>query len=348
MTSSLPTPPICGQTEADANSGHATGAHGWDFHSPTDPRNCTLLIGLPINDADFLSDCALWPDRDFAARLSVRGKLKEEWTHLEGMLNELIDAAQSSGLIVIRQATKADFARAFTRGSEVIVLVAHWRGARLEGRDLLVDPEICATAIFNSTPIGFSPETLQELRLRVTKALDDTPTLHSAMERRSHFADRLNEHVVQGLPPLPGLIEPAKGERLIVGDLWLETLQRDVLDSCSAGTIVPGNRVELRDGLHAPSSLAELVPEPWTGLIDLSMCRSVILGQAIKQGRGDRGMIVRRGTVDPSITLVLMRRLFLELGTRPVNYASRSAELFVAASTFVREMVSGRTSSTRA
>jgi hypothetical protein len=301
-----------------------------------------LLIGLPINRSDFLGDYLRWPDQDYA-RSGVRGEEPEKaWAnfgaHLAQTVADLVEAANGSGIGVLPKATKADFAQAFVREAEVVILVTHWRGSRLDGRDLLCDPETCAAAISDSAPCGLASETIEELRLRVSAALDATSSRLPSPERRSHFADRLTEKLIRG-PPLPGLGELAGKEHVVVSDLWLETRHRDLLDLCANNTILPGNRVELRDGLHSPSSLAALVPEQWTGLIDLSMCRSVLLGDRIKQGRSDRGMIVRTNTVDPTFTLTLMKRLFIELGTGTVNYASRYSELFNAAQQIIREIV---------
>jgi hypothetical protein len=287
-----------------------------------------------------LSDYEKWPDQDYA-RWVARGEEPEEaWatfgTHFVEKVDELIEAANVSRIGVVPRATRADFAQAFASETEVVILVAHWRGSRLAGQDLLRNPETCAAAISHSAPSDLPWETMQEIRLRVSAALDDTSLKLPAPERRSRFADRLNKKVIRG-SPLPGVIEPAWGEHVVVSDLWLETRHRDVLDLCAKDTIVPGNRVELRDGLHSPSSLAALVPEQWAGLIDLGMCRSVVLGHRIKQGRSDRGMIVRINTVDPTFTLTLMRRLFFELRTGTINYALRYSELFNAARQIIRQ-----------
>jgi hypothetical protein len=317
-----------------------------DFRTETNPRKCMLLIGIPINRDDFLQDYRRWPDQDYASFVAAAagGEPEAAWTkdgaYLSQRVAELIEAANTSGIHVAARATKSDFTAPFAEGAEVVILVTHWRGSRVAGRDLLCDPEACAAAIFDSVPSTLSGETVQELHLRVSAALRDMPPGVPASERRHYFADQLTKHVISASEPLPGLFRSAaNSEHVVVSDLWLETRHRDALDLCAGGTILPGNRVELRDGLHSPSSLAALVPKQWSGLIDLSMCRSVILGDSIKQGRSDRGMIVRTKTCDPTFTLTLMRRLFIELGSSAHNYASRYSELFDAAQQIIQETV---------
>src|ERR1700738_548908 len=142
---------MCARTDAPTDADGRRAKRGWDFGTATNPRNSMVLAGLPINRSDFLGDYLRWPDQDYA-RSGVRGEEPEKaWAnfgaHLAQTVADLVEAANGSGIGVLPKATKADFAQAFVREAEVVILVTHWRGSRLDGRDLLCDPETCAAAI---------------------------------------------------------------------------------------------------------------------------------------------------------------------------------------------------------
>jgi hypothetical protein len=324
---------------------------GLNFHAATEPRRCAVLVGLPSSRSDFIADYHRWPEQDFARSSAAYLDPESAWDN-HGLvaaesLEKALDAARASGMHVFPAATIGDCGRAFSSEYDVVILITHWRGSRLVGRDLVAEPEDLLACVLASETGDVCAAAAEELRRRVSAALRDVPNNLSSLERRKDFAGALNNRVI--VPPseerltnqflLPGLIDIPAGEHLAIGDIWIETLHRDVLDICAAPAIIPGNKVELRDGLHSVAVLSAKVSNGWKGVADLTMCRSVILGHRLKDGRGDRGIIARAKTVDAVFALTVLKHLFRDIGHGNVNYAARYADLFAAAGKIIDEIV---------
>jgi hypothetical protein len=314
----------------------------WNLHDPTDPESCVLLNCLPVTCADYVKDYDLWPEYDFVRSVARDRSPESAWeahgADLAKLVGFLLETAGSSRMEVVSRANKSDFARAFSHACKVVIFVAHWRGSRLVGRDLLAEPEEVVALVNKADPPNIGRQTLETIRDRFSRALADIAQIRSANERQQHFASRLNEYIIQAPTILPGVLGLNTNELLVIGDIWLETLHRDILDTCSSPLVLPGNRVELGDGLHSTSSLIELIPDHWSGLIDLTMCRSAIFGHQIKRGRSDRGILFRNRTVDPMVALIILKSLLGDIGTCRFNYGARYIECFRAATDLVREI----------
>jgi hypothetical protein len=314
----------------------------WNLSDPTDPEACVLLNCLPITRADYVKDYARWPEYDFVRGAARDHSPESAWetygADLAQSVELLLETARSNRIMVASRAGKSDFAHAFSHGNKVVILVAHWRGSQLVGRDLLAEPEEVVALVDKADPPDVGRQTIEAIRGHFRSALVDSSNIRSTNERQQHFASRLNKYIVQAPGILPGLLGLNPNELLVIGDIWLETLHRNILDTCSQPLVVPGNRVELGDGLHSTSSLIELIPQSWGGLIDLTMCRSAIFGHQIKSGRSDRGILFRNKTVDPMVALIILKCLLEDIGTFRFNYGARYIECFRAATNLAREI----------
>ena len=267
---------------------------------------------------------------------------EESWDvdglELAQSLVALLDSARSSGIAAVSAATSADFINAFSAQKSVVIVLAHWKGARLRGRDILADPSDLVTSIAEVQSSRFSSETLRFVLHRCRTCLDEILHLANPVERREHFASRLNDLIVEEAHILPGLLPPEVERGLFVGDIWLEVWHRNVLDVCANAKIVPGNQIEMRDGLQNPSDLVRQIPTSWGGLVDLTMCHSVIFGHLLKMGKSDRGILTRNKAVDPVLALTILRRLMIDIGTAKYNYAARYLEMFRETSKLVQDL----------
>jgi hypothetical protein len=321
----------------------SSAEEAWDLTSPTRPDSCILLNCLPIDRTTYVRDFRAWPMFDFVRSASGEGSPEEAWTsngaELANLVVALIEAARSCEVRTVAAATKADFIEAFGGGKSVIIVLAHWKGSRLLGRDILADPSEVVASMAGVPLPNFSPATIDAVLGRCRVALGQVSHLVNAVERREDFASRLNDLIIQDPTPLPGLFPSELEEGLVVGDIWLETWHRNALDAMARSKIAPGNCIEFRDGLQNPVDLAQQVPASWKGLVDLTMCQSVILGHLIKMGRADRGILTRRKPLDAAIAVTILRRLIVDIGTGKYNYISRYLELFRETSKLVQHLV---------
>jgi hypothetical protein len=113
-------------------------------------------------------------------------------------------------------------------------------------------------------------------------------------------------------------------------DLLRRARNRDRVDGHFAGLIAPGNRIELSDGLHTAQAIIDRIPRRFAGLVDLTVCNSVLLGELIKRQRPDCLIVMNRETTELRVRAVLYRHQLRYLATDPSrNYIDVLAELRV-------------------
>jgi hypothetical protein len=311
-----------------------------DALGPTNPQDCILLVAMPTTREEFVSDYRAWPNKDFAMFSAGEDDPGDVWDrhgiYLSEAITKLAASAMQVGVQVVLRATANDFARAFAAERTTIALVAHWRGSRLRGRDVNCDPDDILTSPAWGRTSALQLEVIEEVARRVAAALRDLPKNHRS-ERAAHFASSLNKRVIRAEPLIHGLLRQSEAEHLVISDLWLETLHRDALDLCSGGQIFPGNRLELTDALYDAGAVSKFVPGTWSGTVDLGVCRSMLLGHRIKQGRMDRLVIGKQTTVDPSVTLMIMRCVIERLDGCS-NYAELYAQCFQQVTRYISEI----------
>jgi hypothetical protein len=294
----------------------------------TAPAHCALAIALPLDHDAFSADLAAGTSHDFSSS-TLRGTRPEvAWAKTGAPLAELcgglLQLAETLGVKVLREARLGDLAALF-RDHSVVTIVAHWRGALLVGADLRDEPSILLERIRAGTdPL------CRDLAERLTPALTDPvlarPTLN---DRRSAFAQLVNGTVIRSGRPLPGCVAPVpNGVMVAIDDLTLESLHRDRLDRSFPDLLRPGNRVELRDGLHSPASIAATVPSSWNGIVDFVICRSAYLAHTVKDRKPERQIITNVHEVIPGVRLRIQMELYRRLAKAERNYAVELMAIF--------------------
>jgi hypothetical protein len=211
------------------------------------------------------------PESDY-----MRGVLREEETDavwesyykpVAAAARCLIQTAENVGAAVYLGAGLDDFTAAAT-GHDVVILMAHWRGAIVADHDLLAPAEQIGRFIQERThpAIEFMVETAVTARGIVDR-------LNQLIESRA---------LVKFLPEALGAVAM---ESAPMG----RTLCRDLVDEIFDGLLAPGNQVELFDRLHSPAEMEAALPRSFRGEIDLSICNSEALATYID--------LLRRNTI---------------------------------------------------
>jgi hypothetical protein len=303
-----------------------------DLTTPTRPEECALLVAVPLTRNAFLSDLEDTTRHDFARFVTGIGEPATAWCEQGYFFAELVkrvmDTAESYGVRVVREARLSDVTDTFSDFPAVVTIVAHWRGADLAGRDIRGEPKEIVERIANALSGQTARNAVSELLGGFQANLSAVLAHEDRDERRSFFAKLLNEQILESNRLLPFFLPPVGVETTVVSDLWLRTWNRDFLDACAGGLILPGNRLELRDGLHDTRAIAACVPEAWSGQVDLTVCHSALLGQVIKDGRSDRRFALRKKPVDILLSLTVLLLLYRDIGTGSHNYLARLAALF--------------------
>jgi hypothetical protein len=224
---------------------------------------CAILFGIPTDSSQFEERAQV---SDYMRKL-LRGRdLNAAWhadyENVALAAQRLIATAYRVGARVFERATPVHLADA-TRNCRVVILFAHWRGAKIEASDFLTEPEVLSQKLRRHP--SFS--TLYSI---------DTPgivdALNSAIE---------GMQMLEGLPP--AVQATAKRSRSIG-----QTLCRDLLDEYLGDLLVPGNCLELFSGLCTLDEVDRAVSAEFDGELDLALCHSEALAVFLDLRRGDR------------------------------------------------------------
>jgi hypothetical protein len=223
---------------------------------PTPVSRCALLFGTPVDWDEFAARSHDTPPSDYLARV-LRGDepevvWKRYYAPVAAAAANLIKVAQDLGATVVRKATIRDFSDA-SLGHDRVILLAHWRGAIVSRSDLAASPEEVVRHIASDArPL------LQEFAGVPVNTQAIVDALNRTIEHRSL------------VPYLPRPLRQVAQESVALG----RTLCRDLLDETFEGFLVPGNRIELFDGLHSLGAMEHALSETFCGELDLATCNS--------------------------------------------------------------------------
>lgn len=239
---------------------------------PTDLSRCLLGIALPVERDDYRIAFNGGSYSDFV-RLN-RGSGSEEvlWrTHYEqtaGELSELIKVARDLGVEVRYPFKLNDFCD--LGRYQVVTLFAHWRGFKLKPADVDVPTLIkrldgCDDSIARKLKKYTSPCPDGGINL-------DLSSLNKALESELFFPFDEGNGVAQAFLPVE-----------------LRTRNREALDNWCPECFVPGNRLELYDGLHDIESINNMIDPLFEGVLHFAVCDSVLLNNV--QNKNSRKVV---------------------------------------------------------
>ena len=279
---------------------------------PVKPRDCLLAVALPTSRCQFLKS-GLSPNRDFVSflRRGYAGHLGVAEVTLSQVLdvyqptlNELrllVDSAREAGFRVVEGCRAGDLAAAFAEPVYCIVLFAHWVPHDL-GPHQVLDEDRFRTALVRLLAGARSSIEQEALLPLVEKA----PLFELCRE--------LNKALTK-----PGLFAPAGTEVLAWSERFAAFENRNVLDSMGSDILLPGNRIELVDGLHSADSFRELIPASFDGVLDLTVCNSVVLIERIKLARRCT-CIGNQETVNIQLRAIFYKGLFQVIERHEADY----------------------------
>jgi hypothetical protein len=302
------------------------------FTTGTQLQDCALAFGLPVlDDASFFRALRDAQSSDFLReqfgsgprslwRDAPEGKLRD-YHALIAKAHEVFRICRASGIEVVEQATVDNLQRLFNSNG-VVTLMAHWRGSEFRVPDVLVEPAMFLSRVEQASDIialtlrgALTPAWRRKL------ASADNPD-----DGRKLVADFLNS-------VLRALAEPLVNDRtgdtrpISVHDATtLEAENRAWLEAWAPQWFQPGNCVELLDGLHNVASIDAVVPKQYQGILDLTVCRSVVLGEALKRTRPQMRILRHRNPV-PVARALSIYNAALQLVANGWDYAQAMIDI---------------------
>lgn len=238
---------------------------------PTTPRDCSLLIAIPLHKQDFLADLESVGDKDFARSFSEGRRQSPDglWSAYEPYARLAIDVAEFAerlGVTVIRAATLSDFA-AHIINERVITLVAHWR-----------------SGLFTMTDLGL----VQEMTETQKALLKQCTGIDAHGLAKEDLLANLNVFLTDGFQ---GVDFDSAPMGTLTRFFYAVHNRRMDLERSLSGILAGGSAVEFYDGFKPLAEVVARVPTDFDGIFDLTVCNSVLLGEEIRK-RCDHCMVI--------------------------------------------------------
>jgi hypothetical protein len=278
------------------------------------PGDCALALAIPLTEGDFLADLRPDSPHDFAKsvwratpRVRAEALFELSYGHLAGLARSVKDDVSARGVTVAPAATLDDL-RGLLARFPVVTIVAHWRFPLFTPGDLIDAPRLLSHL---KEPRSLVQRCLRDhLRERRPELLD--PTSARDLDQgllRTDLAGELNTMLAPARAHYTGGDPSAQA----VASSPPLRLTRILLEEAFPEEIRGGAAFELRDGLHSAAAIIDAVPERFDGVIDLSVCNSIVLGEAIKRRRRECLIITNARPALPEIRLIRYQFVIREL-----------------------------------
>jgi len=162
---------------------------------------------------------------------------------------------------------------------------------------------------------------LKENAAGLKTRLEHLEAVPSGRVRASRLAELLDIRLRQP----PPLRLPPNGTTWQMDQSTAQHINRSELDAWWPESFIPGNRLELADGLHPPEVIAAWVPTP--GRVS-PICRAanpLNSSSKIKQGRPDRIVVANERETNPVLRLAVLQVVYELLAKAPTTASVRRA-----------------------
>jgi hypothetical protein len=269
---------------------------------PVKPTECALAITIPLTRKQFLADIAQPSEKDFAQHYrKQRGLLKataeycwDVYADEEAIVAEAVcSEIERLGVTICYNAKLSDLTELFNR-FPVVSLVAHSRFVSVKPEDIqhasalliqLQKPKTEVQKTIRNAIEKLDPQLLEneitaqlstvELRNRIAgsicKIADEAEKLYWDDESRQKF---IAEEMPDGL---------------------MHRLTRYEFEQAFPDCIVSAHVIEFSDGMRTISELIEAVPNNFSGVLDLTVCSSVIQAAPIRHRKSNCLVVGNKG-----------------------------------------------------
>jgi hypothetical protein len=274
------------------------------------PSDCVLAIAVPMTRSAFL-EAADSTDRDLVRQLvkdsgSTPAKI---WTDLYEpklvvLARRVAERVRSLGATVLESVTLADFSK-LTQSFKVTALFTHFRMAPLEPPDVL-DPAACLKVITEGRTI-----VARKLKERVPQSLLSSDP--NSVEAEEVFT------LLQGVLATT-VNEYGRFAGAATAPIQSPGVSRVGMELCLQPHLRQAPCVELFDGLRTFDQFCEAVPTNYAGVLDLSMCNSVMVAEELKRKRKRALFVENVYLATPEFRLARFALVIRQLANQPARY----------------------------
>lgn len=293
------------------------------------PRDCALALAIPLTCQQFLDDLAHPESKDYAShvkRINEQKSVDEEyyWNEVYGPLarnvTKICNEVEELDVTVNRRLRLADLTDLLGR-FRVVTLVAHWRFTRIRPEDIL--------DVFSFLEALQAPQSrvqqslLQAFTERSPQLLNGSLSGYTSTELQEKVAETINSviaaaHALYRTGGAKGGAPVSDDEGLDVRPL--DRLTRVAVEQAFPSYIVPGRAIEFSEGMYSVEEILNVIPYSFSGLLDLTVCNSVIIGEVIKNYRPDCRVAVNRYPAELYVRMALYKQAITLLSRHPAPY----------------------------
>jgi hypothetical protein len=286
------------------------------IHLPTD---CALLFAIPLTKEEFFEDSRSSSNKQYARlfRMRLAGLSDEDvWARYKTAVVQPAVSVQSfiqtRGVFTAGRAT-AEVWHTTLRHRPVVSLVAHWHGAGFTVDMLERVPELIQEIKAAKGPAG---------RAMARALIAAAPSHLGSLDTLT----RVLNAALRATAVIP--------EELQAGDVWVENDPDQILDrnfevlrtEFPHWELQPAG-MELADGIYPVTEMVSTFSHCYEGTLDLRMCHSIILGEAIKRAAPQARLVMNRRPVTPSVQLPLYQEVVQMLETKRYDFAGAVTSL---------------------
>lgn len=294
----------------------------------TKPHQCVLALAIPLNRDDFLAGLESDINKDFAKSLARKHSALTEsalWETFYALtakrVKSVAQAVAAKGVTVVTNATFKNVQELFQQ-FPVVTLVAHWRCSMFYPSDFIAPNQLIKALHQPSTPLAqklaseLSNNWIQHIQALECNT-DATHTLPKILA--NDFNNILASSKLYSNPAPNQMCQIAPYD-----DGYRKYLNRLVIDDTFTGIISPGNRIELFDQFYSIEEIVTAIPENYNGLLDFTVCNSVLIANVIKRQR-QCIVLVNKEPATPDFRMVIYKGMIELLAQIDIDYMDAAA-----------------------
>jgi hypothetical protein len=294
----------------------------------TKPHQCALALAIPLNRDDFLAGLESGINKDFTKSLARQNSALTEnalwetvYEHTAKTVKSVAQAVVAKGVTVVTNATFRNVQELFQQ-FPVVTLVAHWRSSTFYASDFIAPNQLIKALDQPSMPLAqklvsaLSDNWIQHIQTLECN-LDATDTLPKILANDFNNILASNKLYPDPVPNQMCQIAP-------YDDDYRKYLNRSVIDNTFTGIISSGNRIEFFDEFHSIEEVVTAIPENYNGLLDFTVCNSVLIANVIKRQRRCI-VLVNKELATPDFRMVIYKGMIELLAQLDIDYMDAAA-----------------------
>jgi hypothetical protein len=265
-----------------------------------------------LSEDEFLRDLDDAAPKDLAKSIRRQWPLRgntlfaERYRPLADLAAGVAEVVADSGVTVSRGTRLADLPAMFER-HKVVTLVAHWCFADLRGEDISSADGFRAL-LAASAALGEGDGNLPD---RPTDTLLWEDPLVQSAQTATDLAAALNRLLAPGRRYYEWVRSPRR--EVPSGESATAGVTRVLLEELYPRFIVPGRCLELADRLCTVWEFIEQVPPGFDGIVDMTVCNSIIAVEPLRRRRAGCNAITNTFRARAEVRLEMYRHAILSL-----------------------------------